>query len=60
MQNTYILRGGTILSFDPQNPVLQDQAILIADGRILQIAPEAEFSLLQALCLRQLGPIPAA
>lgn len=48
MHNTYILRGGTILSFDPQNPVLQDQAILIADGRILQIAPEAEFSLLQA------------
>ncbi|HOH46716.1 MAG TPA: amidohydrolase family protein, partial [Candidatus Cloacimonadota bacterium] len=48
MQNTYILRGGTILSFDPQNPVLHDQAILIADGKILQIAPEAEFSLLQA------------
>ncbi len=42
----YIITGGTILTFDPQRPVLEDQAIMVEDGRIIRIAPEAEFSLI--------------
>ena len=47
MHNTYIIKGGTILTFEPDRPIIQDQCLLISDGRILKIAPEAEFSLLQ-------------
>ncbi|MBW6514588.1 MAG: putative aminohydrolase SsnA [Candidatus Syntrophosphaera sp.] len=42
----YIVTGGTILTFDPRDPVLEDQAILVEDGRIIRIAPEAELSLI--------------
>jgi len=45
--NSYIITGGTILTFDPGDPVLEDHAILVADGKIIRIAPEAEFSLIQ-------------
>jgi len=45
--NSYIITGGTILGFDPANPVIEDHAILVADGKIIRIAPEAEFSLVQ-------------
>lgn len=45
--NSYIVTGGTILTFDPANPVIEDHAILIADGKIIRIAPEAEFSLVR-------------
>lgn len=47
MHNTYIIKGGTILTFEPDRPIIQDQCLLISDGKILKIAPEAEFSLLQ-------------
>ena len=45
--NSYIITGGTILTFDPAAPVIEDHAILVADGKIIRIAPEAEFSLIQ-------------
>lgn len=43
----YIIIGGTILTFDPRNPVLEHHGILIEEGRIIRIAPEAELSLLK-------------
>lgn len=43
--NSYLIKGGTILTFDPNQPLLENQAILVADGKIIRIAPEAEFSL---------------
>ncbi len=42
----YIITGGTILTFDPARPVLTNEAILVQDGRILRVAPDAELSLL--------------
>lgn len=45
--NQYIVTGGTILTFDPRDPVVEHHGILIEDGRILRIAPEAELSLLK-------------
>ncbi|HOZ00927.1 MAG TPA: putative aminohydrolase SsnA [Candidatus Syntrophosphaera sp.] len=43
----YLIKGGTILTFDPAQPVLENQSLLIDDGRVISIAPEAEFSLLR-------------
>jgi putative selenium metabolism protein SsnA len=43
----YIITGGIILTFDPAAPVLYNQAILVQDGRIIRIAPDAELSLLR-------------
>ncbi|MDP2172158.1 MAG: putative aminohydrolase SsnA [Candidatus Cloacimonadaceae bacterium] len=45
--NSYIIVGGTILTFDRKSPVLEHHAVLVADGKILRIAPEAELSLLK-------------
>ncbi len=45
--NAYIVTGGTILTFDPKAPLLEHHAILVEDGVIIRIAPEAEFSLLR-------------
>lgn len=45
--NSYIIVGGTILTFDRKRPVLEHHAMLVADGKILRIAPEAELSLLK-------------
>lgn len=45
--NSYIISGGTVLTFDQSRPLLEHQAILVEDGRIIRIAPEAEFSLLR-------------
>lgn len=42
----YIITGGTILTFAPERPVLHDEAILVQDGRIIRVAPDAELSLL--------------
>ena len=41
--NTYLITGGTILSFDTAAPVLTDHAILVEDGLIKRIAPASEF-----------------
>jgi putative selenium metabolism protein SsnA len=45
--NRYILHGGLILSFDAQNPVLTDTAILVEDGKIKQLAPLNAFGDIQ-------------
>ncbi|MDY0152217.1 MAG: putative aminohydrolase SsnA [Candidatus Cloacimonas sp.] len=42
--NRYILLGGPILSFNADNPILENQAILVEDGIIKQIAPIASFT----------------
>lgn len=42
--NRYILKGGTILTFDSSHPVLEQAEILIDDGYILQIGSEKSFS----------------
>jgi putative selenium metabolism protein SsnA len=47
MTNTYIIKCGTILTFDPMDPVRHHECILVEGGRIIQIAPEAEFSLIE-------------
>lgn len=44
--NTYIITGGTLLTFDPANPVRENEAILVEDRKIIRIAPEAELSLI--------------
>lgn len=38
----YIVCEGTILTFDPENPVLEDHAILVENGIISQIRPKSE------------------
>ncbi len=43
----YIVTGGTLVTFDPAQPVLENQGILVEDGRIIRIAPVAELSLIQ-------------
>lgn len=44
MSSTYLIKTKTLLTFDPAAPVLTDQCILIQDGTIRQIAPEADFA----------------
>lgn len=46
MIDTYLIKAGTILTFDPVCPVLKDQCILIEGGKVIQIAPEADFVLI--------------
>ena len=41
--NRYILQGGTIITFDSQNPLLEEQAILIDDGMIVKIGDLEDF-----------------
>jgi len=41
--NRYILTGGTILTFDKDNPLLERQAILIDDGYIVKIGADDSF-----------------
>ena len=41
--NRYIIQGGTILTFDSQNPLLEQQAILIDDGSIIRIGSTDSF-----------------
>lgn len=47
MPNIYLLKTKTLLTFDPLAPVLRDQCLLIEDGIIRQIAPEADFALIE-------------
>lgn len=47
MSSIYLLKTKTMLTFDPQAPVLRDQCLLIEDGIIRQIAPEADFALIE-------------
>lgn len=42
--NRYIIHGGTILSFNPQQPLLKDMAVLVDDGKVKRIASLAEFA----------------
>ncbi len=42
--NRYILFGGVIITFNRAQPVLEDQAILVEDGLIKQIAPLESFN----------------
>ncbi len=44
--STYIIKNGTILTFDPAQPVLENYAILVEDGKVIRLAPEAELSLI--------------
>ena len=41
--NRYILTGGTILTFDKDKPLLEQQAILIDDGYIVKIGADDFF-----------------
>ena len=41
--NRYILTGGTILTFDRDKPLLEQQAILIDDGYIVKIGADDFF-----------------
>ncbi len=45
--SAYLLKTKTLLTFDPLAPVLNDQCLLIEDGIIRQIAPEADFALIE-------------
>lgn len=45
--NAYIIHGGTILTFEPANPVLEHHSILVEDGRVIKVAPDAELYLLK-------------
>jgi len=53
----YIITGGTILTFDPARPVIEGEAILVQDGRIIRVAPDAELSLLHYERLDATGKI---
>ncbi|MDD2331176.1 MAG: putative aminohydrolase SsnA [Candidatus Cloacimonetes bacterium] len=41
---SYLITGGTILTFDPESPVLEGHALWIEDGKIRKIAPDEEFA----------------
>ncbi|MDD2229516.1 MAG: putative aminohydrolase SsnA [Candidatus Cloacimonetes bacterium] len=45
--NRYILHGGLILSFDAKQPVINNMAIMVEDGKISKIAPLADFSAIE-------------
>jgi putative selenium metabolism protein SsnA len=53
----YIINGGTILTFDPVQPVLEGYALLIAEGRVQKIAPEQELATEQCETLDASGKI---
>jgi putative selenium metabolism protein SsnA len=55
--SSYIITGGTIVTFDPAQPVLEGHAILVEDGEVIRIAPEAEFSLLGCERVRADGKV---
>jgi len=46
MSDTYLIKAGTILTFDTERPVIKNECILIEGGKVLQIAPEADFALI--------------
>ncbi|PKN78574.1 MAG: chlorohydrolase [Candidatus Cloacimonetes bacterium HGW-Cloacimonetes-1] len=55
--NTYLITGGTILSFDSAAPVLTDHAILVEDGLIKRIAPASEFDTLDLEVIDAAGKV---
>lgn len=40
----YLISGGTIISFDPDAPVLENHSILVEGDRIVEIAPTSNYS----------------